>query len=269
MQTCKYVFGLVAIVAHSALIIGLVWGGDDRSGERTEKGLPQPHIKDVVAQIRFYAERLDESLAKADAYDESKQTRVEKDAATVAALANTLARHHDENDIKSQANELHAAAAELSANLRDHARAAPANERIRLALAAKSAPDDKTPETGADSSTKPTANPVDTNPMLMKQIRFIDNRLKRAARGRDGSEKQRAEVAGHAATLAALADAMRANVKHYGKDAARERLWNDQCNDMAAAAAKLNDAARVPGENLSQFVRTLDATCARCHADFR
>jgi cytochrome c556 len=266
-KCCKYTFGLVAVAAHCVLMIGLVWGGDDKTDKNTEKGPPQPHIEDVVAQIRFYAERLDESLAKSEAYDESKQTRVEKDAATVAALATILARNPDDHAAKPQAATLHAAAEEISANLRDHAKAAPANERICQALGETAATNDKTPTAPYGASPKP--NPVDTNPMLMKQIRFIDNRLKRAARSRDATEKQLAEVAGHAATLAALADAMRANAKHYGKDAAREQLWIDQCDDMATAAASLNVAARTPGENVSQSVRKLDATCARCHADFR
>jgi hypothetical protein len=261
-------FLLVAVYCVAG--IGFASGGEEPADGKNDAAVaPLPHVDDVVGQLRFYAERLQESLAKADAYDESKQARVEKDAATVAALAGVLQRHCDDHALKPVAAHIRSAANEISANLRDYTKAAPANDRIAAALAGKATTDEKASAVEAASSPDAAKATADTNPMLMKQIRFIDNRMKRAARDRNASEKQRGEVAGHATTLAALAEAMAANSKHYGKTESRERQWNEACANMATAAAKLNAAARDSAANLSQAVRALDATCARCHADFR
>jgi cytochrome c556 len=255
--------------AAAGVVTGIVGAADERVAS---KGAPNtdalPRIDDVASQLLFYAERLEESLAEAEAYDESKQTRVEKDAATVAALAALLDRHTAEHAKKPAAQAMAAAGKEISANFRDHSKATAANGRLKQALAA----DDKSAESSKESSSS-SASPANRSdhaatPMLMKQIRFIENRLKRAARRAD-SKKHRSEVAGYAATIAALAAPLAADAAHFAKQPELQRQWKEESDLMSAAAAKLNLAAHDEKADLAAAVRALDASCARCHAEFR
>lgn len=257
----------VAIAGLSCASLAVVQAVEFResSGDPKQEA-PLPNVDDVVAQMRFYADRLGESLAKADAYDESKQTRVEKDAATVGALAALLSRHTTDHATKPRANAIRQGAADILAGFRDHAKAAAAYAHLaRLLTEAKST---EPPAAKAERPAAETPAP-DATPMLMKQIRFIDNRLKRAARDRAASAKLRAEVAGHAATLAALAESTAANAAHYGESPEQQQVWRDHCRDMAVAAARLNAAAHDGAANLAEAARSLDQSCNRCHADFR
>lgn len=258
------VLALASLVTLRALVVRA-------SNDQRRQEAPQPNVDDIVAQLRFYAIRLDDSLAKADAYDESKQTRVEKDAATVAALAALLSRHTADHAAKPHATAVQRNAADILANHRDHAKAAAANAQLKRLLADTKPTETQpaeAPSANAERSAADTRT-ADTAPMLMKQIRFVDNRLKRAARDRAASAKLRSEVAGHAATLAALAEPTAANARHYGKTPEQQQRWRDHCRDMATAAASLNLAAHDGAANLTEAVRNLDQSCNHCHAEFR
>jgi hypothetical protein len=221
-----------------------------------------PKIDDVAGQLQIYIERLDESLAKADDYNEAKQSRVEKDAVTVAGLAGLLARHSGDHELKASAPGVQAAANEIAAKYREQAPAAAALLRIKQLQSGETKAEGTLDSAKTDAATDAA--------MLMKQIRFIDNRMKRAARDRSSSEKSRSEVAGHAATIAALAEPLARAAKRHAKTPGDVKEWIDQSNAMAIAAAKLNAAANEDAaSDLRDALRAVDATCARCHADFR
>jgi hypothetical protein len=228
-----------------------------------DQGKPSlPHVDDVVGQIRIYVERLDDALAKPDSYDVAKQARVEKDATTLAALAAMLARHDAQHDLKPAASAMRDAAAKMAANYREHEPCAAELKRIKDLLAGEA----KAPSASSETSGPLAADAV----MLMKHLRFIDNRLKREPRPRNPDAKARAEIAGHAATIAALAEPLSGGVKSYARAATREAAWQEQSTAMAVAAVRLNAAARdESGAKIAAAARALDATCNRCHADYR
>ncbi|MEX2188888.1 MAG: hypothetical protein WD875_18915 [Pirellulales bacterium] len=224
---------------------------------------PQPKIDDIAAQLRDYAERLGESLEDDGDYNELDQTRVEKDAATVAGLAWLLVKHDDDHALKPAAPALLAAASEITTHYRDFEPSAAGYKRLSATLATKEKPGDAT-------TAKDASPPVAGTAMLMKQMRFIDNRLQRAAKRRPPTEKTRTDIAGHAATVAALAEPMSGDAKQFAKTADEVRLWQQQSADMAVAAARLNLLANdANAKDFSAAVRALDATCTRCHHDFR
>lgn len=248
--------------AAAALLLGqsfLVAQAPDRAAADKP---PQPNIDDIAAQIGFYAERLGESAQDDGDYNELDQTRVEKDAVTVAALALLLAQHDQDHALRPAAAAVLAAANDMAANHHEHAPTAAAYHRLSDALASKAH--------SADGTTTPDAKfAVTDTAMLMKQIRYIENRLKRAA-SRNPTDKTRSDVAGHAATLAALAAPMAQDAKQFAKSAHQQRTWVRQSEAMAAAAAQLNAAANdVNVTSFNDAVRALDATCSRCHNDFR
>jgi cytochrome c556 len=251
-----------AIFAGMFLLRGV--GAQDAAPKAPAAELPK--IDDVAAQLRVYVERLEESLAKADDYNEAKQSRVEKDAVTAAALAGLLARHDGDHTLKATAAGVQAAANEMAAKYLEHAPAAAALLRIKQLQSGEAKPDAK-PAATTDSA-KADA-PTDAA-MLMKQIRFIDNRMKRAARDRSSPEKARGEVAGHAAVIAALAEPLGRAAKPHATMPDEVQEWIEQSNAMAAAAVRLNAAANGDAaSDLRVALRAVDATCTRCHADFR
>jgi len=181
---------------------------------------------------------------------------------TAAALAGLLARHDGHHTLKATAAGVQAAANEMAAKYCEHAPAAAALLRIKQLQSGEAKPAEKPDSARTDAPTDAA--------MLMKQIRFIDNRMKRAARDRSSPEKSRGEVAGHAAVIAALAEPLGRAAKPHAKSPDEVQEWIEQSNAMAATAARLNAVAHDDaGTDMREALREVDASCARCHADFR
>lgn len=255
------VFAVRRVLLAATLLAGMLLLRGVGAQDTAPKMAELPSINDVAEQLGVYIERLEESLAKADDYNEAKQSRVEKDAVTAAALAGLLARHNGDHALKESALGVQAAANEMAAQYLEHAPAAAALLRIKQLQSGEAKPD--------ANPAAMTETPTDAA-ILMKQIRFIDNRMKRAARDRVSPEKSRGEVAGHAATIAALAEPLARAAKPHAKTPGEVKEWIEQSNAMAAAAARLNSTAHDDaGKDLREALRAVDASCARCHADFR
>ena len=212
--------------------------------------------KDLKAQTDFYLGRLQESLAARDDYDEAKQSRVGKDANTLAVLGLALAMHDEDNAVRGKL-ELVRAAQSLAASSGDFDGAAQALARAKLA--AGGAP--------AAAGEKPAWQKVAALEPLMKQVPIVHGALKRGIEGR--FQRQAEAAAGQAATLAAIAEAARFDTSAV-KDPADAGPWRRYCAEMRDAAGEVNSAAHAGDQAAARagLVR-LAKSCDACHAAFR
>jgi hypothetical protein len=212
--------------------------------------------KDLKAQTDYYLGRLQESLAARGDYDEAKQSRVGKDANTLAVLGLALAMHDEDNAVRGKFGLVRAAQA-LAASSRDYDGAAQALARARQAAAGET----------AAAGEKPAWQKVAALESLMKQVPIVHSALKRGIEGR--FQRQAAAAAGQAATLAAIAEAARFDSSAV-KNPADAGSWRRSCAEMRDAAGEVNSAAHAGDQVAARagLVR-LAKSCDACHAAFR
>lgn len=227
-------------------------------GSGTET-MPRPSayapLEDVLGQVEMYLKQIESDLEEETEYAEDEQDRVAKSANTLIALAQVLGNHDEASARKKSARELVTAAREVARNTKDFATAKSASVRLRAALSA---------ESGEEVSWEPVADLQE----LMKQVPIVNNRLRS---GVNGSRFSRLidQNAGHAATLAAIAQASLFDTD-YCIDEKGEALWKEICAEMRDAAAATGIAVRrkdqaAAKEGLARLVET----CDRCHHAFR
>ena len=110
--------------------------------------------------------------------------------------------------------------------------------------------------------------PIADLSQLMKQVPIVNNKLRRGVNGRR-FRRSRDATAGHAATLAALAQASLLDTT-YCSDEDDEKKWQEICAEMRDAAYSVNQYVRkgdqaAAKKGLARLVETCDA----CHHSFR
>ncbi len=224
-------------------------------GDETPKVSQFAPAEDLTGQVEFYLGRLNEALADPKDYDEAKQSRVDKDANTVAALALALALHDMESKYRSGA--LLRAAQQLADASGDYASAAAAAAEVKKAATGS---DDKSAELKWSRVASLSA--------LMKQVPIVNNGLKR---GLEPARFQRQAVqsAGQAATLAAIAQAVLGD-EEYATDPKAVAEWRTLCAQMRDAAGEVNAAIHAGKAEAAQAaMKRLAQNCDACHAKFR
>ncbi len=212
---------------------------------------------DLVAQADFYLDRLTEALSNPADYDEAKQSRVRKDANTLAVLALVLGRHDEANKYRGRA----AAMIPLAISLANQAADPPASTKNLADLKAAA-----TAEGAAGA--EPAWTQVADLAALMKQVPVVNASLKR---GLDPArfKKQSAQIAGQAATLAAIAQASWFDTAAIS-DAADVAKWQQLCAEMRDAAGTIGAAARSGDQAAaSAGFKRMTVSCDACHAVFR
>jgi len=213
-------------------------------------------VDDLDKQLTYYLDRIDKALADKAEYDEGKQSRVKKDANTVAILALTIGMHDGEHKLKANAGGVIKAAQELSK----------ASDKFEGAKAASEAMQKAATATAGTKVTK--WEKAGDMVALMKAVPLINNTLKKAAA--DLAKGKNAETAaGAAATMAAIAQGTLVDTEAV-KNAADTPKWYQFSAEMRDAAGEVNKLAKAKDQAaMAAAMSKLSKTCEDCHAVFR
>ena len=216
---------------------------------------------DLLSLVNQHIAQCEKALA--DPTDWDAQSRVVKrDANTLVVIAQALALHDEDHQLKAGGSGLYAATQQLAAAL-DHATAQQALSQVKAAAGGEA--------TGANTTGAAdvswTAKSASLGP-LMKQVTFQFNRLKRNTRG-DRLAKQAAETTCGATLLAVIAQAVQADT-HEVKDPADTDKWYQLTAAMRDASAQLRSTiATGDAAATAESLAALDKTCKSCHEVFR
>jgi len=210
---------------------------------------------DLIAQVTASIAELEEALATPDDFD-VKKTRVVREANTLAALGLVLALHDTDHALKGSAASLIPAAQKLaSANSVEEGK--PALEAVKTVVAGS-----------GDKSDPPAWGKVAGLGALMKQVTFINGRLRRGVTGRRFTD-QAEDSARYAAVLAAIAQVTQYDT-HEVKDPAQIPQWYEYCAAMRDSAGRINTAVKAGDQEAAKAAMTeLEQSCSGCHKAFR
>ncbi len=230
---------------------------DPKKPNATQGEVP---VDDLVAQVDFFVERLDESLEDEKRYSEAKKARVKKDASTLAVLCLTLAKHTTDHRLKVHVVGTLAAARRLASVSDNFATARKAYDEVKTALATKST-----------SSADVVWQKVAELPVLMKHVPFLHERLKRGVRSESRLKKSAQDTAGYSATLAAMAQASwHILPKEAEGNPTQTDKWRSYCDRMAAASRDVNHGIHEQDfKTVQAAMGRLGRSCADCHRSFR
>lgn len=211
---------------------------------------------DLISQVDDFVSSLDMDLEDKDDYGEDRQTRVAQDASTLAAVALVLGKHDEKNKLQAAAPALIKASRDLADNASDYDAAKQALAEVHAAL-----------KSTGDGAQLEWTEVADLS-LLMKQVPVVNNTLRRGVTGRR-FERSVDKNAGHAATLAAIAQAVIVDTA-YCADEAGEARWAEICIDMRDAAAEVSQAVRKVDQKAAEAaLAKLVTTCDACHHEFR
>lgn len=244
----------------AAILAGVVAVGvTSRAGDAPQQPKPSSYAPadDLSAQIDYFVKHAGEALSDKAAYDEVKQTVVERDSNTIAVLALVLAMHDQEHTLKAAAPAIIKAAQSLAEDFQDFDKANAALVEVKKAVAGEQ-PTEGTVEWEAVAAMSP----------LMKQVPVIHAPMKRGATDERRFKRQAAQTAGQAATLAAIAQAAMFNTDHATEDQIPQ--WEKLCAQMRDACGTVNSAARSgDAAKAAEAIVALQKSCDDCHAVFR
>jgi hypothetical protein len=242
---------LLVLCAPLAVLVGVVLAGDPPAPPPLSKVMP---AADLIAQVDLCLTGCREALVDAQSYTD-KSRQVTRDAHTVAALALVLAKHDQDHRLKASAPDLLAASRQL-AKAKDYEAAKTAFVAVESAAQGKS--------TGAAAA--PQWEKVAGLGQLMKQVTFVNNRLKRNMRRFD---ERKDDNARDAAVLAAIAQAANYDT-HEVKDPADIDKWYQLCGEMRDAAGDVNAQIHAGDKAKAEAaLANLGKSCETCHETFR
>jgi hypothetical protein len=248
----------LALIGHSVRILTVARGDGGAKPQHSEG----PSAESLAQQIAFFAGRIQESLASETEYDIAKQTRVRKDAMTLAALARCMKQHGGEHVLVAAADEIATTADGMMVDRKDFSKTNSHWKSIEAALKR----DAKSPETPASPAARQNPDALADIDTLMKQIRFVENRLKLSASKLD-EQPSREQVAGFAATYAALAKPLADLAPKYGKEAEEWSAMSRALERSAIAASRAANGNDAPA--MKSALRRVEQSCNACHAAFR
>lgn len=243
---------VVAIVLALGAVSAVVWAADPPAAPATSAYAP---ADDLIAQVNASVEELEEALSTPDDF-EVKQTRLKREANTLAALGLVLAWHDTDHPLKGAAPTLIPAAQKLAAaKTLDEAK--PALEEVKAVLSGS-----------ADKSDPPAWGKVASLGALMKQVTFINSRLRRNVTGKRFADQSQ-DTARYAALLAAIGQVSNFDT-HEVKDEALLPQWYEYCATMRDSAGRINAAAKAGNQDAAKTaLADLDKSCSGCHKTFR
>ncbi|HVU89800.1 MAG TPA: cytochrome c [Pirellulales bacterium] len=242
---------LLVCCAPLAVLVGVVLADAPAPPPALSKLMP---ADDLIAEIDQCVTSCRDGIMDAQSYaDKSRQ--VKRDAHTIAALALTLAKHDQDHRLKSSAPALLAAAQQLAAAA-DYDAAKKSFANVESAAAGKSPGAARAAEWGKVAGLG----------QLMKQVTFVNNRLKRNMRR---FEERKNDNARDAATLAAIAQACNYDT-HEVKEASDLDKWYQLCGEMRDAAGSLNAQIHAGDKaGAETALGNLGKSCETCHETFR
>ncbi len=211
--------------------------------------------EDLLSQFNYFNGRLKETVGAEADYDEAKQTRIIRDANTLAVLAQHLGMHDSDNPIKKSAAGI-IKAAQAMTKATDHKTAAAAYADLEKAAA------------GNGSSDELKWGKVAGQGQLMKQVNVINPALKRGLQPAH-IKSQAKTTAGQTATLAAIANTLLFDT-HEVKNEADLPSWYEYSIEFRDAAHGLNTAIK-SGETakVSSALSRMNRSCDTCHKKFQ
>jgi hypothetical protein len=213
-------------------------------------------LADVLSELNAYLDRLTVDVADQASYGEDQKGRILKDASTVAVLGLMLGMHDQENARKKSAAVLVELAGALAANTDDFQSARAALGKLKAAW--------EDPTEGEPLTWEPVADLA----VLMQQVPIVNNALRRGVTSRR-FDRTIDKTAGHAVTLAAIAQASLLDTTYCG-DEEGEQEWRKICAEMRDAAAGVYQAVRAKDQEAAKLgMDRIVATCDACHHRFR
>jgi cytochrome c556 len=209
--------------------------------------------EDLLAQFNYYQNRLKETVGAEADYDEAKQTRIIRDANTVAVVAQHLGMHDTDNAVKKSAGGI-IKAAQAMTTATDHKSVSAAYADLEKAMAGGSGDEAKWGKVAAMGQ-------------LMKQVNVINPALKRGLQPAR-IKSQAKTTAGHTATLAAIANSLLFDT-HEVKNEADLPSWYEYAAEFRTSAYELNAAIK-SGETakVSSALTRMNRSCDTCHKKF-
>lgn len=244
-------------LAATGLILVLGWGWTGVAQAADVPPAPKPSTfapaADIVKAIDDYMAKIGEALESKDEFTDL-QSRVIKDAETVAVLALVLGLHDEKTPYQAAASALIKAARDLSAA------AAKDYDSAKKAFAALEAA-----KTAAGNPASLKWEKVASLKELMQQVPLVNSRLKRNMRR---FERQADSIAMDAAVIAAIAQGSMANVDETTQPNKADE-WFKYCVAMRDAASALNKAAKAKNSaEAEKAVAVLAESCDACHVVF-
>ncbi len=213
--------------------------------------------EDLVAQFEFYLQRVSEDLAEEGSFGELQQSRVPKDANTLAVLALVLGKHDKENKLQKAAPAVIPAAVEIGSAGTDYKKAAVGLAKLNAALQTSGKPEELAWEGVADIAE------------LMLQVPRINSSLKRYVDDDRRFSRYIDKSIGSATTLAAIAQATMMDDTYCG-DEEDHQEWIRHCATMRDAAAEIIAACRQKDQAAArQSYGKMMTACEACHASFK
>ncbi len=211
--------------------------------------------EDMIAQVRTFETSMKGMLADEKTYQDEAH-KLAREAHALAAVGLALGLYDSEHELKAAAPALVESARKLAA-AKDYAAAQAAFAEVDAALAGK-----------AKNEAAPTTKPEKVASMgqLMKQVTFVNNRLKRGLR-RLGDKTD--EKARDTALLAAIAQAITYDTHEVKHDEQRDQ-WYRFCGEMRDAAGQLNAQIKAADkQGAERAAKRLGQSCEACHQVFR
>ena len=212
--------------------------------------------KDLISQLEFFLDRIEQDLEDPDEYIDEQQKRVAMDASTVAALAAVLGIHDEEHALKAGAPALVQHAKGVAKNAKDHAAAKAEFDKAKQAL-----------EVTSGGGMVKLAGAADLA-QLMKQVPIVNNSLRSGVTG-TRFDRLKDKSAATAATLAAIAE-VSAHDDSYCVEDGDLAKWQKICFEMRDASVAVANATRAGDqETAKKHLDRLVKTCDDCHHAFR
>lgn len=239
-----------------ATVAGVVWAAEPTPPAAPAVSTFAP-AADLIAAARGYSESFAAPTSDATQFN-GAQAKILKDAHTLAAIALALALSDEDHALKKSSGDLLLAAQSL-AKATDVDTARQAAEKIKAAVADGAA--------GTATVDPPTWHKVSSMGQMMKQVTFLNNRLKRALQ-KNRFEQSSADTAQYTAQLAVIAQAVIADT-HEVKNPADTEKWFQFSAEMRDTAGELNQAIHAKNFDAATAGNArLEKSCATCHEVF-
>jgi cytochrome c556 len=232
------------------VLVGVVLG-DAPDPPAMSKVVP---ADDLVKEVDLLVTTCREGLVDEQVYME-KSRQITRDAHTLAVLALVLAKHDQDHRLKAAAPTVLTAAQQL-AKAKDFMAAKQGFQAVEDAV------NGEPPVAAADVKWERVAGLG----QLMKQVTFMNNRVRRNIRR---FEERSEDNARDAAALAAIAQVCVFDT-HEVKDPAQLDKWYELCGEMRDTAGQLNAHIRAGNKPAAETALVnLGKSCEACHETFR
>ncbi len=245
-----------ALLTCLALAAIMVSAGDGPEQPKVSSYAP---AEDLIAESEYFLKQIGEALADQAAYDDVKQTIVERDSNTLAVIGLMLAMHDEDHKLKKASTAIMKSAQALAESYEDFDQATAAIGQAKKALSGEGA---------GEGAGEVVWEAVASMSPLMKQVPVIHAPMKRGATDERRFKRQATKTAGQAAVLAAIAQAAMFNTDH----ATEEQIpqWEQFCARMRDACGSVNAAVRSgDAARAAEAIVALQQSCKDCHAVFK